>query len=264
MRPYMKTVLCVLCLLGFICLPLEIHAETAKEEDLPQIVRWEGGHGFDREGTMLSGGWAYDAVNSAGKYVLFGADGFVLRKVDHWDDKDSVKENFTRTEQVTATIALRADVFPGFQGEISVVLAEKSGTEETYTLNGDNMANIPVNSGDYAIQSAEACDGQYVYKVEFPSESYPVQEKALLLLKITVTEEKEGEVRNGQETEEKDGQPADNGKDGSEAETKQNDRQEDDMVMETGIKKYMFLVCCIAAIGLAGYLAFRSRRNKYN
>lgn len=262
MRSYVKIVLCVLFLIVFFYLSIEVYAESMNEKDLPQIVRWEGGYGYDKEGTMILGSWAYDTVNNAGKYVLFGAEGSVLQKADNWAEKDNISENFSLTEQETATIALRADVSPSFSGEISVVLVEKNGLKKSYTLNQDNMLNIPVCSGEYEIESVEAFDDKYVYGVEYPLDRHFIQEKELFLLKIKVTEQIQGTV-SVQEKGEKKGSSIELNR---ETESKQDDRQEDEaMLSENGIKKYMFfMLCCIAAIGLTGYLLLRNKRNKYN
>ena len=49
-------------------------------EDLPVIVRWEEGGGFDRAGNRITQCWAYDTVSEAGKYVLFDENGAVQKK----------------------------------------------------------------------------------------------------------------------------------------------------------------------------------------
>ena len=264
MRDFLKIILCVLCLF-FFCCPITVQGKEGEAEDLPQIARWEDGKGYDAGGAMITGGWAYDTVNSAGKYVLFGEDGAVMQKADKKGGEDGIRENFTATEQEPATVALRAEAFPGFAGNISVVLEEKSGVQSTYSLSQDNLYafNVPVNSGDYRIRQAEADDGQFVYRVEFSPEQYHVQEKWLLLLKLKVTEEKQGEVAQNQKTDE---DKPEGKEEGQENKMEGNDgKKEGSMTGENGTsKKYIILISGIVAAGFAGCLLFRNRRDKYN
>ena len=50
-------------------------AYAQKAEDLPQIVSWQDGKGYQSDGTFIADGWGYDTVNPAGKYVLFDENG---------------------------------------------------------------------------------------------------------------------------------------------------------------------------------------------
>ena len=49
-------------------------------EELPVITRWENGNGYGEGGKRLEDTWAYDSVHEAGRYVLFGKTGEVLKK----------------------------------------------------------------------------------------------------------------------------------------------------------------------------------------
>ena len=56
------------------------NTDTQNATDLPQIVSWDGGHGYLESGEMLRNDWGYDTVNPAGKYVLFDEEGAILRR----------------------------------------------------------------------------------------------------------------------------------------------------------------------------------------
>ena len=88
---------------------------------LPIIVKWENGNGYDEAGEKLEDTWAYDSVHKAGKYVLFGEAGEVIKKSETWENRDQVKENFTVTNQDIGTLAIRAEVFSGFTGTVEAV-----------------------------------------------------------------------------------------------------------------------------------------------
>ena len=49
--------------------------------ELPVITKWENGNGYDEKGNRLEDTWAYDSVHEAGRYVLFGKNGEVLKKI---------------------------------------------------------------------------------------------------------------------------------------------------------------------------------------
>ena len=46
------------------------NTDTQNATDLPQIVSWDGGHGYLESGEMLRNDWGYDTVNPAG-FTLF-------------------------------------------------------------------------------------------------------------------------------------------------------------------------------------------------
>lgn len=87
----------------------EIFAKGNEQQELPEIIRWEEGRGFDEQGEQIVGSWAYDTVNVEGKYVLFDDMGNVSAKTDQWKERETYAENFTDTEQATATLALRTE-----------------------------------------------------------------------------------------------------------------------------------------------------------
>lgn len=259
---FIMCILCVLCALSGIY-PVRANAASQEAEALPKIVRWENGNGYEVNGNMIKESWAYDTVNDAGKYVLFNEMGSVLLKTDDWSDKENVMENFTSTEQETATIAFRGEVLHGFDGEVTVRVTEKSGVQSSYLLNQNNsyLVNAHVNSGSYTIQ-AEVYDKKYVYATEYPTEQFEMQEKGLLLVKIKMTSEIIGEVKENHE-EKKIGAEKQN--DGQQENPRKVEKEkEESLIMETGIKKYMLCLCGGVLVGLVLYLLLRNRRNKYN
>ena len=147
------------------------NTDTQNATDLPQIVSWDGGHGYLESGEMLRNDWGYDTVNPAGKYVLFDEEGAILRRSESMEA--GLEDNYTGTEQVPAVIAFRAQVFDGFTGTIEVALEEQNGS---------------TGSGTYRIQSVSATAGDLSYVTEFSNMYLNLPEEGLLVQKITVTE----------------------------------------------------------------------------
>lgn len=242
--------------------------------DLPVIARWEEGCGFDSAGMQITGGWAYDSVNEAGKYVLFDENGMVQRKAERWEGREDAGEYFTSTEQETGTIALRSEVFEGFAGEISVTVEEENGTVKKYVLSPANLYefNIPAHSGRYRILRAEAADDAHVYLAEYSREPFRMEENGLFLCSIQVTDQQAGEVQQKQR-----GTPAE--AEGRLEEENTGERRQAVSGRETGYHKesigerngsthsldlkYLFLGAGIVMILAAGLLV-RSRKKKYH
>ena len=65
-------------------------AYAQKAEDLPQIVSWQDGKGYQSDGTFIADGWGYDTVNPAGKYVLFDENGMVQLRTETMDPVNAV------------------------------------------------------------------------------------------------------------------------------------------------------------------------------
>ncbi len=92
---YKKWKLCGIILLSclWVCLyGTFASAEEGVPDGLPEIIRWECGGGYDRDGNRITGAWAYDTTGQAGKYVLFDGDGMVQKKADCWEDRDNAEE----------------------------------------------------------------------------------------------------------------------------------------------------------------------------
>lgn len=237
------------------------YAKSADSE-LPVITMWQDGHGYREDGTQITGEWAYDSVNPAGKYVLFGEDGAVIRKAESQDTED-IREDFTGTELVPAVIALRAETFEGFHGTIQILLEEKSGMRKEAELNEENFysLNICVNSGDYALCKVEAKDTADSYVTEFSSEAVHLPEKATRVMKIRVTDTKVEPPEDSLD-EKEPAEPQTEPHTKQQAENKEG--KEGGSMQEMGVKKVMAIFGGIGAACLAGVLLLRRKHKKYN
>ena len=205
---YSKRKMCCLiatCSLLVCMFRAEIFAKGNEQQELPEIIRWEEGRGFDEQGEQIVGSWAYDTVNVEGKYVLFNDMGNVSAKTDQWKERETYAENFTDTEQATATLALRTEYFPKFTGTVYVTIQKESGESRQYELSPDNLyeQNVAVNNGVYKVKAVEAVDEQYIYKTEYAKDVLEMEQNQLLLLKINVTKEKTGTVAEAEKRETK-------------------------------------------------------------
>lgn len=234
---------------------------AANEEGLPEITEWEDGKGLDKSGRMIVASWAYDTINPAGKYVLLGKSGNVLRRQDRMDDEDVLENSYTATESDPGRFAVRCDVFSGFMGSVNVTLQERSGKEVGFTLDkGHYEGNLSAGSGTYHIQSADAeWEGTY-YRVSFPDREFALVEGKMLLLRLEVTCETEGNI---EETE-----PDTEGKHGETQETEADENTKDEETKtESGVrermskkKAVMFISAVIA--GLLGFVMIKKRKSK--
>lgn len=249
-----------LCILAGVLVTVPVCAESGAEK-LPVIARWQEGHGYQEDGTQIAGEWAYDSVNPAGKYVLFGEDGAVVRKSESME-ASGIMEDYTGTELVPAVLALRAETFEGFHGTVQVLLEEKSGLQKEVELNDKNFfsLNICLNSGDYAIRTAEAKDTEKSYVTEFSSDTVHLLEKSTRVMKIRVAETKlepAGESRNTEDMRQR-----------TEPQTREQEdkteRKEDGLMQDMGAKRVIALFGGIGAACLAGVLLLRRKRKKYN
>lgn len=242
-------------------------------EDLPVIVRWKEGGGFDSAGNRITQCWAYDTASEAGKYVLFDENGAVQKKADNWEDREEAGEYFTATEQETGMIALRSGISGVFEGKISVVIEEENGTAKKYVLSPDNLYefNIPVHSGIYQIQKAEAADASYVYQTEYSGEPFRMEENGLFLCNIQVKDQIMGKVQqekqdspitagNHQEENEGERRQEVSGKKAVSHRNNGGERKEGRKAFDL---KYLFFGVGMVVILAAGLL-IRSRKNKYH
>lgn len=249
-----------------------VYAEEVLE-GLPEIVRWEDGGGFDGAGNRITQGRAYDAVSEAGRYVLFDENGMVQKKADSWESREKTGEYFTFTEQETGTIALRAVVFDGFEGEISVMVEEEKSTAKKYILSPDNLYefNIPAHSGGYRIQKAEAADSSQVYLVEYSKEPFRIEENGMILCSIQVTDQIAGEVWQEQQDTpviednilEEENAERRQAVQGKETVSRRDNIGNRGTGMAFSDLKYLFLGAGMVVILAAG-LFLRSRKNKYH
>lgn len=188
---YKKWKLCGIILL--FCIWVCLHGTSASAEEgvsdgLPEIIRWECGDGYDRDGNRITGAWAYDTTGQAGKYVLFDGDGMVQKKADRWEDRDNAEEYYTSTENKDGNIALRSEVFSGFDGEIAVTVESENGVSREFVLSRENLYewNVPAPEGSYRIREVKAMDERSVYAAEYQKEPLLLEEKGLALVCVKV------------------------------------------------------------------------------
>lgn len=209
---YKKWKLCGIILLSCICVCLHGTSTSAEEgvpDGLPEIIRWECGGGYDRDGNRITGAWAYDTTGQAGKYVLFDGDGMVQKKADRWEDRDNAEEYYTSTENRDGNIALRSEVFSGFEGEIAVTVESENGVSREFVLSRENLYewNVPAPEGAYRIREVKAMDKRSVYAAEYPKEPLLLEEKGLVLACIKVDSRKTQAIQQDEEETTAEGQP---------------------------------------------------------
>lgn len=188
---YKKWKLCGIILLSCICVCLYgtcVSAEEGIPDGLPEIIRWECGGGYDCDGNRITGAWAYDTTGQAGKYVLFDGDGMVQKKADRWENRDNAEEYYTSTENRDGNIALRSEVFSGFDGKIAVTVESENGVSREFVLSQENLYewNVPAPEGSYRIREVKAMDERSVYAAEYPEEPLILEEKGLVLVCVKV------------------------------------------------------------------------------
>ena len=201
---YKKWKLCGIILLSCICVCLHGTSTSAEEgvpDGLPEIIRWECGGGYDRDRNRITGAWAYDTTGQAGKYVLFDGDGMVQKKADRWENRDNAEEYYTYTENKDGNIALRSEVFSGFEGEIAVTVESENGVSREFVLSRENLYewNVPAPEGTYRIREVKAMDSRSVYAAEYPKEPLLLKEKGLVLACIKVDGRKTQAIQQDEE-----------------------------------------------------------------
>lgn len=127
-----RIVFVLICTIFWMMFSVPVMAVSIVE--LPVITKWENGNGYDEKGNRLEDTWAYDSVHEAGRYVLFGKNGEVLKKSEDWKKKEQISENFTVTNQNTGILAIRAEVYEEFSGTVKGSVKEKSGIEYLFEL----------------------------------------------------------------------------------------------------------------------------------
>lgn len=183
---------CVVC---FIIVAVPAFAETVFKE----IDHWENGFGITQNGERITDGWGYDEKSAAGKYVLFDAEGRVRQKKDSLQQSLPAEEQFTDTETENGVVALRGNVFTGFEGRIYVAFIQKgNGPAKGITLTKGRMylENIVLPDGVYEI-SARAFENDTSYRVICSQETLQIEKGMALRLDITV-EDRQPEVENSE------------------------------------------------------------------
>lgn len=169
-------------------------------------------------------------------------------------------QDYTDTEQRSCILAVRADVFEGFAGEVEVRIQDSFGNEEICVLTADNRYawNLTVAEGSYIAKAVTAKEGNDSFEVKRLSSRLQVSEGELTVCRLVVTDYKIGdeETEISSQEEEKE-EPM--------------ERQETmNTQKEKGKKKSLFsrrfsLVLWLAALAAAGaYWYFHYGRRKYS
>lgn len=165
-------------------------AYAQKAENLPQIVSWQDGKGYQSDGTFIADGWGYDTVNPAGKYVLFDENGMVQLRTETMDPVNA-EDEYSGTELEPANIAVRAEIFERFTGKVHVTIEENGGVQREIDLDSSVFFewNLSVNSGNYRLKSVEATQNDQKYVAEFDNNYKNLPEQGLIIMKIKVKNE---------------------------------------------------------------------------
>ena len=141
-------------------------AYAQKAENLPQIVSWQDGKGYQSDGTFIADGWGYDTVNPAGKYVLFDENGMVQLRTETMDPVNA-------------------------EDEYSGTIEENGGVQREIDLDSSVFFewNLSVNSGNYRLKSVEATQNDQKYVAEFDNNYKNLPEQGLIIMKIKVKNE---------------------------------------------------------------------------
>lgn len=105
---------------------------------------------------------------------------------------DRSDQDYTDTEQRTCTLAVRADVFTGFAGEVEVRIQDEYGNEETCVLTAGNgyAWNLTVAEGSYTAKTVTAKSGEESFEVKRLSSRLQVSEGELTVCRLVVTDYK--------------------------------------------------------------------------
>lgn len=244
----------------WLCLtPSETVQASPEAEKLPQIVQWENGNGLDADGTALKDTWAYDTVNPAGRYVLFGEEGEVLKKQEMLGDKEEI--DYTSTETDFGKLGFRCTYFASFEGCVTVTMKGDNGGTAACELSPQNYyeANIPVRSGSYTLQSAVAEWEGENYLIEVAEDMFEVREDSMTLVNLRITERVL--ARQEEETAVEEREPAAD-KNTQADEKNETDREVRQEMAEQGMKPFLFLGIALVA-GTLGYLIYKKKHEKY-
>ena len=153
-------------------------AYAQKAENLPQIVSWQDGKGYQSDGTFIADGWGYDE------------NGMVQLRTETMDPVNA-EDEYSGTELEPANIAVRAEIFEGFTGKVHVTIEENGGVQREIDLDSSVFFewNLSVNSGNYRLKSVEATQNDQKYVAEFDNNYKNLPEQGLIIMKIKVKNE---------------------------------------------------------------------------
>lgn len=233
-------------------------AKGDSETAMPRIVEWVDGKGIDAEGNRIVDAWAYDTCNPAGKYVLFGADGSVLRRQEKAESSESdIAENYSVTDINPGRFLLRADVFSGFRGTVDVTIREKSGRKISAVLEeaGFYDGTIFATAGSYQILAVKATDGECSYQVIYPEKTYEITDEKPIIIRMQVLDQRK-DICTTLETAQNEDTPAI----AEVYKRQETERKESDNLKRKAGKRIIFLLSVIAGGILSIYFAFRGHK----
>ncbi len=104
--------------------------------------------------------------------------------------KTAEDQDYTDTEQKFCVLAVRAEVFPGFEGEVEVVLQDGFGRIETCALTAENGYgwNLSVAEGCYQAVDVQAREGESRFEVKRLSSRLQVTEGEVTVCRLVVTD----------------------------------------------------------------------------
>ncbi len=179
----MKQIITIL-IVCFMIAVVPASAETVYKK----IDHWENGFGITQNGERITDGWGYDEKSAAGKYVLFDAEGRVKQKKDSPKQSLSAEEQFTDTETGNGVVAVRGNVFTGFEGRIYVTFIQKdNGPAKEIALTKGRMylENISLPDGVYEV-CARAFEDDISYRAICSQEVLHIEKGMALRLNATV------------------------------------------------------------------------------
>lgn len=105
-------------------------------------------------------------------------------------EKPKEDQAYTDTEEKCCNLAVRAEVFDGFGGEVQVLLRDFYGREETCTLTAQNgyAWNLSVAEGDYRTVDVTAREGEHTFEVKRLSSRLQAEEGKVTVCRLVVTE----------------------------------------------------------------------------
>lgn len=180
----------------------------------------------------------------------------------------SIDQEYADTRQRECVLAVRADVFEGFLGEVEVVLEDSFGEAENCILSPENRyaRNLKVAEGSYRLMSVKAGMGGQEYEVKKMSSALHTKPGEVEVCRLVVTEYQIlEEVMETEKVQENPGDYAEDGQ-GMETEGRITTEMEENRMEQNRplIGKKMTIFLWLAAFGAAaGYWYIRYGRKKY-
>jgi len=200
-------------------------------------------------------------VNPAGRYVLFGEDGEVVKKKETWEEDGDVSGDYTATDSNLGKLGFRCQTFEQFGGTVTVAMQAQSGKETVCTLSPENFyeANVDAAGGIYTVGSAKAQWDGKEYQVEAPGDPITVGEGQFVLVTLSVTETVVETATEAEETQSEENVGDDGQKERQENQTESGVKQE---MTEMG-RKPMLLWGMAVIAGILGFMVYKKKRDRH-